>query len=381
MEFKINKRTITISVLWFVLFKIEIINSNTYYVLSLLLLLGITPTVIKNMSKKGRINAVLFAFLVVTIISTYFFFGFGNHLLRAAISAYGLFSAYIILNEYVNEKGYISVCRVLYKLSIIYIVLTYIFMLINPAETTYFVGSKFKVVYLHVFTIMLWCVLKDKEINSVNKKMAKEFLLLFLIIWGCTVSLRVEATTGIIAMLAFFVFEHIPQLVIDKLQKPTMVMLIFFVINFLFVGSDIIMSSSWFNELVTNVFNESATLRGRIFIYDRIRKIIAANPFFGYGFESTIVYSEIGYGNAQNGLLKMLVDYGFFGTILFVAYVLKIKTNRLLSVKQSWDMWSFIYVMIICSLFEVSINSFFYLVLFLISVQNRSPIDNRNEEE
>lgn len=380
MRFKLNKRNIVTLILWFVLFKIEAINQDTYYILSLLLLLAITPIVIKNMIKRGRINVVFGAFLIVIIISTYFFFGVGNHLLRASIFAYGLFSTYIILDEYVNEYGYISVCKILYKLSIIYIILTYVFMLINPTETTYFVGSKFKVVYLHVFAIMLWCVINDKKINSFDKKIIKEFIFLCLIIWGCIVSWRVEATTGIIAMISFFVFVHIPQQIGYKLQKPAVVMAIFFAINFLFVGSNIIMSSSWFNELVTNVFNESATLRGRIFIYDRIRRIISDKPFWGYGFESTIVYSEIGYGNAQNGLLKMLVDYGFIGTILFVLYMLKIKMNRLLSEKQGWAMWSFIYVMIICSLFEVSINSFFYLVLFLISVQNRNILNNKNEE-
>ena len=371
MKFKLSKRNLVIFALWFTLVKIEVINQNLYYALSLLLLLGITPIVVKNILKK-RVNMIFSLFLLVTIISTYLFFGIGNHLLRAFISAYGLFVTYVILDRYISEYGYSLICKIFYKLSIVYIVLTYAFMLINPADTTYFVGSKFKVVYLHVFAIMLWYILKEEKIVSLNKKTRRELIFLFLIIWVCLISFRVEATTGIIAMFTFFVIMHIPSKFVHTLQKPIVVMSVFFLINFLFVGSNIIMSSGWFNQLVTNIFDESATLRGRIFIYDRIRQIILKKPFWGYGFDSTIVYSEIGYGNAQNGLLKMLVDYGFIGTILFVMYVLKIKTNRMLSEKQAWAMWAFIYVMIVCSLFEVSINSFFYLVLFLIAVRQKN---------
>ena len=68
------------------------------------------------------------------------------------------------------------------------------------------------------------------------------------------------------------------------------------------------------------------------------------------------------FGNAQNGLLEQMMNFGFIGVmaILFtVFYALKKK-------KELSYMVILLYAMIVAAIFEVTINWFFWISIFSI---------------
>ena len=69
------------------------------------------------------------------------------------------------------------------------------------------------------------------------------------------------------------------------------------------------------------VLGKGASYKGRLIIYEKITRIIEQKPWFGYGYMSDIVNQVVTFGNAQNGLLDMIVQYGIVGLICWGIFV------------------------------------------------------------
>ena len=99
-------------------------------------------------------------------------------------------------------------------------------------------------------------------------------------------------------------------------------------------------------------------------MYDITIEAVAKKPIFGYGINSTYVEDKLTFGNPQNGLLKMLLDYGIIGTAAFMALCYNsLKSN---SKENKVDLkriplLAFLYGMMICSLVEINLAGIFYL--------------------
>ena len=76
----------------------------------------------------------------------------------------------------------------------------------------------------------------------------------------------------------------------------------------------------------------------------------------------------LSFGNPQNGLLKILLDYGAVGLILFCGIIWK--TFDLLSksdlANKDFGLVAFIYSMFFCSLIEINLDSLFFFFIALI---------------
>lgn len=368
---RISKCFVDMAIIWFLLMKPSIVGSDAYFVISAVLLLYLTPNIIRNLSIRSKTNfSVFLVFQLIAVFSTYRYFGFSNHTIRAVIFSYSLIAAWMNI-EYYARKGHLKkVFSSFLKLVSIYIILTYLFMLIAPHETTYFVGSKFKVSYIHMLFITLW--LLNHQNDFVDKgsalRIKREIQLIIIVIVSLLVSIVVGCSTGIVALILLYIMVKLPKRIMSKIMQPYVVAGIFLAINFLFIGSDLIINSKWFDVLVNQIFDEAYTLRGRLNIYSQLMEIFSKSPIWGYGYDSTVVHLQVGYGNAQNGLLKLLIDYGLIGTILFFVYLVTVNSkNRRSNLTDSY-FWIFVLAMIACSLIEVSINTMFYLVLILIGV-------------
>ena len=56
-------------------------------------------------------------------------------------------------------------------------------------------------------------------------------------------------------------------------------------------------------------------MTGRTPIYDCLELLINEKPVFGWGYGNTAVMALVGYGNAQNGIAELMVNYGAFGVL------------------------------------------------------------------
>ena len=86
--------------------------------------------------------------------------------------------------------------------------------------------------------------------------------------------------------------------------------------------------------------------------------------WLGYGYSNGKMLQVTGvFGNAQNGLLEQMMNFGMLGVLAIVSTVrYALKKN---SVNTSC-MFILLYAMIIAAIFEVTINWFFWIALFSI---------------
>ena len=76
-----------------------------------------------------------------------------------------------------------------------------------------------------------------------------------------------------------------------------------------------------------------------------------------------MIEKYLGYGNPQNGVLKILLDTGIFGLLLYVA-LLFIMLQPLNSKKfeNNFSMLAFLYAMLVASLVEINLT---HMIVFM----------------
>lgn len=143
-------------------------------------------------------------------------------------------------------------------------------------------------------------------------------------------------------------------------------MIVFAVGNFLVLGMGILANNEKVQYFIMQVLGKGASYKGRLIIYEKITRIIEQKPWFGYGYMSDIVNQVVTFGNAQNGLLDMIVQYGIVGLICWGIFVYC--SCRSMNDDRYWPISIFVYSLIFASYIEIPFNLFFYLALAILSV-------------
>ena len=111
--------------------------------------------------------------------------------------------------------------------------------------------------------------------------------------------------------------------------------------------------------------------------------IIEKRKFFGYGYLSNAVSNVYGWGNPQNGIMDLLVNYGCVGTVAFILLCMSvfqgIACTKQVSDKKLeiiYPIVAFIYSMLVCSIMEVSFGRYFFLALAIIGAFNMEIKEN-----
>ena len=97
-----------------------------------------------------------------------------------------------------------------------------------------------------------------------------------------------------------------------------------------------------------------------------------------------IVEEILGFGNAQNGVLKIIVDSGIVGLIGYVLLVHESMKRNNDSSKERWPLTVFVYCMIIASIAEINLTDYlFFLTTAIVfsSGQKEAKLDIRNHTE
>ena len=181
-------------------------------------------------------------------------------------------------------------------------------------------------------------------------------------------------TTGIIGNIVILILICIPlsRKVKTVLAKPSTMLLILLVVNFLIVGSDSLIQIPAVRNIIVNILHKDLTLTGRNKIYAMLPMLYVDHWFFGYGYNSDVFAGLIGYGNAQNGILQYILDCGLVGAGAFILNWFKsIKTN-LFEVSEMWPTICVVYGFIVCSSVEVCFKYNFILTLAVISAMSLS---------
>lgn len=294
--------------------------------------------------------------------------------LKYSFQLLGMLLLVIVANKY-NLAN--IVYKYLYYCTLIYVVITDIYVLSLPPNTDssfiFLFGNKFWVTYMN---LLLASLIYYNQLKC--KHSARLRLMLFIVLAMMFIVLKhADSTTGEIGTVLFMIFVLLKRKLQLAFNKSSFFMgsLFVFDLGFLVLLS-VLLSSTFVQYFIVEVLHKGLSLNGRIYIYELLPQIMLLRPWFGWGCGNG--YKAMAYildtNNAQNGLIFNYLDVGIIGCIFFLLLLYKIIWSAAKS-KYNFPICIYIYLMIIFSSYEITLsNSFLCVTLLLLLNLSHKPI-------
>lgn len=320
---------------------------------------------LRNIAYQGGILFYSFAIFIAGITN----YGITSDLASTILMIIVIYDIIGMQCRFTRKYGFEELINKLFYISLFFVFLNDISIFLISGDTLsdsvrYFSGNKFAVSFIHMlFISLLECrmVLKNKTIFD-NK-------IFFVIIAGYNIFIcwLIECSTGIIGCIAIFIFLFFKNSLKMKFKNPVFFVLLLTILNYLFLGTSFLLNNAIVKRIIS-MMGEDTTLTGRTDIYLYLPEIISRKPFLGYGDNTTIVSDIVGYGNAQNGILHIAVQFGIIGVLAFIVMCYSaLKKININNINYIFAICCFIYSALICSLVEIC---FSYNFIFAISIIN-----------
>lgn len=369
MKVKINIYNFYTYALFFSLVKIYILPEGLRQFIKIIVLLSILIFIVRKSESIHLWNISLIYILCVCLsaIKASFSGQYGvRDCLDSILYSISFYSVYTYIGLCYYKGRFIEVAKCLYNIAFIYCVLTIISVLKigisnNSNQAAYIFGNKFSSSYLFLFLLALYGTTHDMKKR--NKQLF--YYVLFAIALGF--SLYVECATSTVTIIILLFMSALPDRFREILLNPVVVIISLIISSLIIVWIGQILELDLVNYIVSDLFNKTYTIKGRLEIYYvYLMKIILESFWFGYGYSNSIMYNLTGvYSNAQNGLFEIFVNLGFMGVIsllLTVFYCYKRGRNN----ENKFYLSIIVYGMIIASIFEISINWFFIIGITMV---------------
>lgn len=238
-------------------------------------------------------------------------------------------------------------------------------------DNIYVIGNKFLVGYYHMFLLALY------QLDSKNKDKVLKYSL--FVGYSFFICYSIQCNTGLMGCVIVVLMRVLSikkNLIFEGLKKPIVFCMIFIASNFILIGTDFLAKSNALTYLLTKYSHTNKILTGRVDMYLIALEWFKKSPLLGWGINSTVVEDTLTWGNAQNGLLKIMLDHGILGAVTFLLLCfdsLKYKADG--SIERNMNVSNgfvfFLYGMMVCSLVEININQLFIVALALYSMSTK----------
>lgn len=312
-------------------------------------LVTLISTVINAMPMNTIVASFMYGMQIVTIF-------LASH---RAIKRYGV-------NSFTDRLEHVFGClAVLSDLLMLFI--NYNFS--NPSEE-YLIGNKFVIAYVHCFWIALVFykyktigtpLLRKGQIN--RKKLRYAINSVAVAILSFFICIRVTTSTGMIAVTVLFLLMIAPAKIQRILSSNYALIAVAGIMNFLNFGTAQLMTNIHVQNFIQNVLGKSATLSGRAQIWAIIFGFIRRKAWLGYGYYNGVIETYLGYGNPQNGVLKILLDTGIIGLLLYAALIfVALQPINGENFEKKFPILAFLYAMLVASLVEINLT---HMIVFM----------------
>lgn len=312
-------------------------------------------------------------YFLALAISTYLYHGIGTRLMNSLVTG-GTYIVFFWVCSFFSRKYSKDFVIKLVKNNLIFYMLIADFFVFTSfgkgiggksiggeviREAVFLIGNKFTIAYLHMLVMAL--LMKERENNLFQRTIGP----IIFLTYSMLICIIADTTTGMVGCLLVALISYMIayQKRIKKILTNPLVVIVFFLgINGIFLLTDMILNNSELTNILLQRSHTGTILSGRVFMYKIAMNSFIKRPIWGYGINYDIVQTTLSYGNAQNGLLKLLLDTGIVGACVFVFVIYKIFIN----IKNTTNTGqlsciAFIYAMLICSLVEINLSSIFML--------------------
>ncbi len=255
----------------------------------------------------------------------------------------------------------------------------------NPSEK-YLIGNKFVIAYIHCFWTALVLykyktidvpLLRNGKISCKKLKYAVKGIATAIL--SFVICMRVTTSTGMIAVMVLTLLMIMPIGIQKILSSNYALIATAGIMNILNFGTAQLMNNAYVQYFIRDVLGKPSTLSGRSQIWAIIFGFIRKKLFLGYGYYNGMIEAHLGYGNPQNGVLKIILDTGvigllFYGILVFVALQPLNGKNFVFN----FPIIAFLYAMIVASLIEINITHMIVFMAFAIVAfgSERKEIDS-----
>jgi len=324
---------------------------------------------LKVLGKYKKVNIITLLLVIVIIISGYVNRNTSENstFLASIVYSMSILDCFISF-ELFKEKGILKdVIKQFLFLLTFYLLINDLLMVFRPNlyianGEYYFLGNKFKIMYLHCFDAVFFMIVKNKV-----------SIIFFLI--SLFVSLYTNCVSGLVLVLVLFL------LIIYKPKKASPIL----ITSILIISSLIALSFEQFINIpiikyfINDVFDKANTIASRNFIYNHIVEIIQTKPLLGFGYNNSYpVLGKLGIGvNTQNSLFETIFQFGWIGLILTILLIYETTKNGHKEKSLfGLSLYSLIIGFGILSSIEIVINIYFIFILALYNCCREEKILN-----
>lgn len=321
-------------------------------------------------------NVPIIMFWVAMVFCTLHATGISTRAINSFVTGFSYVLLFLMIGHFATRRSLQMVVNGFFSIFLFLGIVTDLVVFITKGNGVggysivklYLLGNKFFVSYLHMLLLVLFYAQDEITLKEKRKKVVF-WITLFYSAFVCNF---IDCNTGIIGLLVIGVigiFVDRRSKVCEIISRPEVYVGVFVGLSFLLVGTNVILGNVFIKQLLTRYSHTNEILTGRVDMYRIAIAAILNNPIFGDGINSTIVSDILTWGNAQNGLLKMLLDYGIVGTGFFI-YVCwsslkdcgyKLKNSLIL-----YGMIAFLYGMAVCSMVEINLSGFYFMALAIV---------------
>lgn len=326
-----------------------------------------------------EINILLFAFIIVILISS-FYNKVNMH--RGILYAIKILEIFLFW-EYVHQrKEQKSVIKIFLYLTMIYLIITDMLLLFKPSlylnnSQNYLLGNKFHVSYLHILLFAFYSFYTYEKKNIIVK-------ILKGLIWilAITVSITTECNTAVIGCILIIIGSVIAKKKnMKSFNNPRNIILTLIISSSMLLYFSGVLHVKPVEYFIVNVLNEDLTLTGRMNIYEKDLEVIPNKLFLGYGYGNSydVMFEAMGAPNTQNGLLECILNFGVIGTILLIIIIYKVFKDY----DQNNNMNSiilYLYVFAILGMIEITIDiTYIALIAMLNNGKIKALVGEKSE--
>jgi len=374
---KLKVRSLVVLLMCLMILDIPYLSQRINNIITLAIEILITLYFIQNSLNKSMLRkcAPLVLFWLCMIYCTVVNLGFTSRTVNAIVTGYEYFLIFYTVIFISKKSSLQDVINIIWKYVVFIVVVADICVFITKGRGLgmqdavlglYVVGNKFTVSYYHMLLISIFLC---QSVNNYGNK--RKSIFIFLGLYSIFVCYFLSCNTGIVGcivvMLLCFLNSR-KNKILDFLYTPHVFIGIFIGLTFFLIGTDVLLNNQWIYNLLSKYTHTNKILSGRLDMYAIALSAIQKQPWFGYGINCTIVEESLTWGNAQNGLLKMLLDYGVIGTAIFLHVCSSALKNYKYdhNYKMNFPVLAFLYAMMVCSLVEINISGLFFVALALI---------------
>lgn len=320
-------------------------------------------------------KVALFAFPIAMSISSLCAGCSYQNVVFASVQGLNIISLFISCYDIARKYGlfqlFDSVFWLLFALSLLND-LTVFATHFNNSSSQYLMGNKFTVGDIHTLLLGLYAALLSVRRGYLRYNRG---IYVALVFESAIVLVKASAMTALLCLLLSVALTlFLTNRVAHKLSEGLVITIVIVAANVIYFGTGMLLDIPAVQFFIQDVLGRSLTMTGRTPIYDCLELLINEKPVFGWGYGNTAVMALVGYGNAQNGIAELMVNYGAFGVLAFFVTVIGLFPCVKKFRSHNPRLVAIIYGTILASLVEISFGLVFFFALSLIFAGSVFPL-------